>query len=444
MCAMRENVPDNSAALVKNEAFFRTVLLIAISIPPILSFLFVRFFGVNVVYADEWSFVPLVEKSYLGALTAADFLKSDNEHIFLFPKIVIVSLARLTNYNTVAEMYFSLAVACVAFLLLFRMYLKDFGASANALLKFLPVSWLFFTLRQEENLLMGLQMNVHLGMAGFVAAVFALEKGKGRWLPLALAAGIVSTFSNANGLLVWPVGGVFLALSGVKKNAASLVAWLSAAALALFIYFSNISLPHDTGVHFTLRDASAALAFFILNIGSPLAFVKSSAIGMGAAVGLFALAVCILSFRNRRPENNKWIALLIFSLGTSVFFTVGRVHFGFWAALASRYVTMTLLGIIGIYVAILNCYERAEDRARPKHALLYGAVLSVLFVGIVSGYAGGVARGREVQKERKEMRVTLLNYRTSSDEELERMLNNPEKIRRNAAVLEKYRLNVFR
>src|SRR5438128_1219761 len=98
----------------------RYVLLLALVLPALLPFNFVYRFGVNLPYWDQWELVPLLAKLHDGQLTLADLTAQHNEHRIFFPRLIMLGLATLTRYNTVAEMYFNAGLLVVLGAVLFR------------------------------------------------------------------------------------------------------------------------------------------------------------------------------------------------------------------------------------------------------------------------------------------------------------------------------------
>src|SRR5215211_2075185 len=96
------------AGLGRTGTFRRVVAVVSwllILIPAALPYLYVRAFGVNVVFADAWDMVLVFRKFFSGRLTFADLYAQHNEHRMFFPKGAELLLGLLTRYNNVAEMY---------------------------------------------------------------------------------------------------------------------------------------------------------------------------------------------------------------------------------------------------------------------------------------------------------------------------------------------------
>src|SRR5829696_8497279 len=177
--------PMGFAGLGRTGTFRRVVAGVSwllVLIPAALPYLYVRAFGVNVVFADAWDMVLVFRKFSSGRLTFADFYAQHNEHRMFFPRVAELLLGLLTRYNNVAEMY----VVVSSFLITAAVLLVAFRREIGLPLIFVPVALLIFSFRQYENMLFGFQINF-----AFTAA---------------LGSATIASFSTAQGLLVWPAG----------------------------------------------------------------------------------------------------------------------------------------------------------------------------------------------------------------------------------------------
>src|SRR5215212_1502490 len=140
-------------------------------IPAVLPYLYVRAFGVNVVFADAWEMVPNFRKWFHGRLTFADLYAQENAHRMFFPKGAELALGILTKYNNVAEMY--LIVSC--FLVTASVLLLAFFREIRLpLIFFVPIALLIFSFRQYENMLFGFQINFAFTQTFGVLALYLL------------------------------------------------------------------------------------------------------------------------------------------------------------------------------------------------------------------------------------------------------------------------------
>ncbi|MCA1728147.1 MAG: hypothetical protein LC751_01655 [Actinobacteria bacterium] len=81
------------------------VSCLLILLPAALAFLYMRAFGVSVVFSDAWSMVPPFDKWSSVTLQLSDLFRQHNEHRMFFLESVELLLGNLTNYDNVTEMY---------------------------------------------------------------------------------------------------------------------------------------------------------------------------------------------------------------------------------------------------------------------------------------------------------------------------------------------------
>jgi hypothetical protein len=447
-----KNLGKNALKLVSGRVGrMKTTLAIALLLllPALATLAYILFFGVNVVYYDQYEFVPLIDKLNTGDLTFGDLYAQHNEHRIFFPRLVMLGLAEITHYNTVAEMCVSWGLAVLTVALLFLMYRYQFGSSPKALLAFVPVAWLIFSLRQIDNWLCGWQLQIFLCILALVFSLYCLRRSRGLdgWLAFALSGGIVASFSFLNGLLAWPAGLLFLLLVKGKAGARSALVWSLAGALMGIAYFIGWSSASTTSVLDVIFHAPSSIQYLLVNLGAPLGYEKSQALASGIFLSAAILFVLYLAWKTRKlPANALWVTLLFFSVASSGACLFGRSALGIDQALSSRYVTLTSLAVIGLYVMVAGMLLDRSVAGNNKSPLLwtgYGMLLGVIILGLLVGYIGGIYFGASTHADFVSMKSTLQHYGTATDQELSRLYPFPSKVRLDAAILEKYRLNVF-
>src|SRR5215211_3723691 len=212
--------PVGFAGLGRNGTSRRVVAGVSwllVLIPAALPYLYVRAFGVNVVFADAWDMVLVFRKFSSGRLTFADFYAQHNEHRMFFPKGAELLLGMLTRYNNVAEMYVVVSCFVITAAVLLVAFRTEIGLP---LIFFVPVALLIFSFRQYENMLFGFQINFAFTQTFGVLALYLLSSsGRGNFRAYAFAAALgsatIASFSTAQGLLVWPAGLLGLLLGSV-------------------------------------------------------------------------------------------------------------------------------------------------------------------------------------------------------------------------------------
>ena len=383
---------------------------------------------------------------YTGSLSLSDLFSQHNEHRIFFPRIIMLILAHMTKYNNVAEMYISWILSLITSLVIFGMYLQYFGNSTRSLVKFIPIAWLLFSFRQYENILWGWQIQIYLCVLGFVASICMLEKVKkndNNFL-LAVFFGIVSSFSFVNGLFVWPIGLTYLILAKKIREKFSF-AWALTGILIWGIYFYNWKVPQNPPYFFSMiKNPIEIIMYFFVNIGSPLSFEISSAFGNGILLFTLMLLTFVIIIKEKIIiENGKWVSFILFSLFSSISMMFGRSELGVVQALSSRYVTITSFGIIGIYLIVIDLYNRLENGTYKKYSLFYGIILSLILVGIIVGYEGGIYAGEKTLDTRELAKSNLIDYKSKTDDDLKLLYPDPYILRDRAKILERYGLNVF-
>jgi hypothetical protein len=420
--------------------------LLLIIFPPLLLAAYIKCFGVNMIYYDQWNFVPLLEKMYTGTLTFGDLFAQHNEHRIFFPRIIMLALAYVTHYSNIYEMYASWVLSLATFYLLLRRFLCQFKGTKYLLLAFAPVSWLFFNLNQYENILWGWQIQIYLAVLGFVASVFLLERsGKiDVYLALSLVSGIVASFSFINGLLVWPIGLIFIIITKVENRLKIAGVWSATGILALGAYFYQWTKPtnHPSDLY-VLGHLDESAEYLLANLGSSISPVKYYAIVMGIVLSIIVILTLILVIRSKSVrENAFWIALTIFAVLSSFACMIGRAGFGIDQALSSRYITFTLLGVIGTYACLYQLTRKAPGNR--AYLILYGMMLTLILASVIVGYPTGLIEGNNTMSLRDNCIATAHDYMAAGSGDTGILYPSTDLIKKDMLIMEKYRLNLFR
>ena len=77
---------------------FKTwILPVIFAVPAVFLVCMILRFHVNVPYYDEWEMASKLEKTYTGTLGFQDIWGQHNEHHPVFPRMIILVLARLSS-----------------------------------------------------------------------------------------------------------------------------------------------------------------------------------------------------------------------------------------------------------------------------------------------------------------------------------------------------------
>jgi len=430
-----------------------TFLCVLVLIAPPLSLLFyIRTFGVNVIYADDWGGVSLVQKALNDTLSFSDLFVQHNEHRMPFPNLFMTIIEISTQYNMVAIMFFSWILLCLTLLIIFIVYRKNSRWTNNTrmLLAFLPASLFLFSFRQWESILWAITSQIYLMIFGAVAALALLERSRDldSWFVLSLICASLASFSFLAGLAVWPVGFFQLVISKWRSALRQLTLW-GIASVGIFIsYFWGWVKPaYHPPLMYAIAHPIESVEYFFTFLGSPV----GDSVLMSEALGLVAFMATILVLvyaqKTKALRNNSlWLSVILFAAFFSFLATVGRSGFGVGQALSSRYTPVTSLGEIGAYFLALSVFEKRLHKSRgwAPHLLLL-LITVIIVIACLGGYSEGLVSGEHWRSSREISAYVLSTYKIQSDENIVNYLDaDPYMfVRSEAPFLEKNRLNVF-
>ncbi|MBA2691199.1 MAG: hypothetical protein H0U65_01725 [Rubrobacter sp.] len=418
--------------------------------PVAFAFYFVRRFGVDVPLNDTWTMVVLFESLADGSLAFDDLFAQHNEHRILFPRIAMLAIGAATAFDNVAILYAILGCMCATLAVLFFAFRRSVGAS---ILFFVPVPFLVFSLGQFWNMVQAFQITLVFSQTFGVLSLYLLYlsgDGKERRFafPAAVASALVASFSAAPGLPVWPAGLILLLILPLawreKRNLC--VAWSVSGLLAGAIYFIGFERPPEhTASRYMWEDPAMGAEFFLTMLGSSLFWEQNVAFGAGVLLlFLTSVAMRFMLENGKFGESAFWISLVPFSLATLAATTVARGGSGLGNALNEKYVTYSVLAVVGIYVMLVKA---ATHTRSPVSVFSLAAVAVILAVSLPLSYSRGMERGEETMERREEAAAVLINHESQPDENLGILRNhfniNPNTGRAWIETLERLEYSVF-
>jgi hypothetical protein len=426
------------------------IALLFVLVPAALPYLYVRAFGVNVVFADAWDMVLVFRKWSSGRLAFADLYAQHVEHRMFFPRGAELLLGILTRYNNVAEMYLIVSCFLVTAGVLLLAFRRENGLP---LLFFVPIALLIFSFRQYENMLFGFQISFAFTQTFGVLALYFLYSSSRNSYRLyafvaALGSATVASFSTAQGLLVWPAGLLGLLLGptstlGKKWTLAGI--WVAVGLAEWVAYFVDYKTPQGhPPLPSVLSHVGTAMEYFLTLLGSALFWRSEYALAGGLVIGCLALGGILAMFRSGVLRGHSfWISLLSYTLLILATITLGRAGmFGVWQAAVSRYTTFSVLAVASVY-AMLAKIPLASRLGVIRAVLIFTLAGAILLSAGIS-YRNGVEVGRAQEASRERAAYVLKTYKSQPDARLAALLYpHPEIVRRRAPLLERLGYNVF-
>ena len=392
----------------------------------------VRDFGVDVPWWDEWQIVELVDLDRRGLLRFSNLWSQHNEHRPVMPRLVMIGLARFSDWDTRWEMAASvlLAVALLA-ILVWALSASD-GVTLFA-------AATVFSLGQWENWIVGWQIQILLSVAAaaFGFALIAWKPPRWNVLLLALAGGAVALYSFANGALFFPIGVILLWRTRAPRRAPILFG-LGGLAITLPYFIGYTKPPAHPPLTLALSHVGEYILFCLTYLGNPMVQQRVATPIVGG-VGLLLAAEAGRRLRRRAAVDHRPIlfacALGAYALLSGLLAGLGRLGIAWSAgAFAPRYVTIAglfWLGLAGIWSTVLV----DRPRIRVAAAAVAIAVVSVRSLQSRSElitFSHQIAEGRQ----------RLISLR---DEGLEVLHPDPRRIVREwRPLLQKHQLSAFR
>jgi hypothetical protein len=446
------------------------------ALPPLYLISILLTSTIDVPFADQWALIPLLERSYRGTLSIRDLWAQHNEHRLLFPRLIMLALARLSGWNTHAEMLANVILAAGIFGLLVYQLRATARFTQMAWVRIVPMLALaVFSLNQAENWWGGWNIQIFLNVLTVSASLILLAAPTRRLgaLALALGCGIVATYSYSTGLLIWPLGLLLLIMRSdrwTQRNAAWIIAWICGGGLTIASFFYHYTWTAQTPtlaellsnpgryLTYTFTYLGAAptrgaveylfglltgdrRAFCNLGDSDLCGYVNSSAIAAGAiGIALFLLIVRSLLRRLPLQALLAYLGLGLYALGTGAFTSLGRANYGNHQALAQRYATNASLFWLALVILLaLHAHmSPANVLKRTSVIALFGLFSTSIALCTLQGPDHFRWQYDYLEPARNEL------YTLADDDLLRRLYFDPQVVRQGAAILKQHHLSVFR
>ena len=370
--------------------------------PILLLGILIYVYSHNVFLADEWD-TPghLLVQEHEGSLSYNDFLSQHNESRKIFPKILYYSFSKLIGLNVKHVIYLRyIFIIIIAFILAELIFKERYEYNEKVLNTFVLFTLLSIP-TQALSHLTSIQI-ITIIPPLLIILFFYLEK-KISSLPtlfLYLFVSIVSTFSFANGMLVW----VLLLPSLWHKTKESkgmlrisVIVTCLFFLLSMVIYFVDYSRPE---IHPSLLEGLGhpfkSFRYLLLWIGSPFAITFSNSALAGSiigATGLIVLAINVLRLifdKQNFKENSStiflspWTSLILYALISGIIASLGRSGLGVLQALSPQYPSIAIWFYIGILGLFLQ-HKGTDNKLLSVNRFSKNSLLAISLLSYPSG-----------------------------------------------------------
>ncbi len=325
--------------------------------------------SVDVPFYDDWTLADLLDKQHRGVLGVADFWRSNNEHRVPAPLLVMLVTARVTGMNLRVQMFESLILlcgGCVLAMTALRRLARNLSVSPVASLCL--VTTFLLTRAQSNNVLWGWQLTLTMGYFFGTLALFLIAPIRSQttvsWRRLSggIAAAVISQYSFATGIALWPIGLLVLVARPGTQRARKTLAWAAAGSISTLAYLHGMSPTGATHSSSLSRTAD----YFLTQLGAPFVWrgwdcaikVRCADVHneprVAGIIGLILLTTCtgyLLRVR-RLTVASGVVAWGAWGVASAALTSWGRASLGYEQALLSRYVTLVvpLWGSLAILV----------------------------------------------------------------------------------------------
>lgn len=130
---VQEELPHEKSGRASHRRSVALLIYLLALVPPVVMFTSVSLHAVNVPLWDEWEFPLLMTRLEAGELSVPALAWTQRgEHRKVFPHLVILGLAYLTDFNVVAHIYFAAALRVLSLVLLWRLLVATIGPAQGA------------------------------------------------------------------------------------------------------------------------------------------------------------------------------------------------------------------------------------------------------------------------------------------------------------------------
>jgi hypothetical protein len=366
--------------------FPTTLLALVLCATPLVALLILTAFtAVNVPLVDDFDSVLNALNNYTEATSLSDKLSiivaQHNEHrvgILRLVALIVVAICGSVRFDILALLG-SVAVCCVPVAMLFLSSMrKDPSVSRTSFLVMIsPIFFLLLQPQQHDTVLWAT-----VSVANPLALLFALLScstlfSNARFsLALAMAFSLLASYSQGNGIVIFPAVGVVLLLRGEWRR---VTLWSIAASSILALYFHGYhQVTGHPSIAASLLRVSDNLIYVALFIGAAgAAGVSLVGAGIGGSVILFSLFLTAKKFYR---ENPALYGALLFMFGTVLVNALARSGFGVeYAFSQTRYRFYSVV----FYALMYLCALEVAKKLILKWAIaVIGVVLSICFSGI--------------------------------------------------------------
>jgi hypothetical protein len=404
-----------------------TLSVALVVLPVIAFFLLIHTYAVDVIRADQWYDIRLIQRSSTGTLSLSTLWAQHSENRIFFQNLITLLLAYATHFNVLVEDYLSVSMLAAAATLV--IWTHHARSTSTRWIFYVPIALLMLSVVQWEIGLFGFDIGWSLILLSLASTVCLLDRPRltNGLMAAAIAAAVVGSFSSLQGLLIWPVGLTLLLQR--RRSGRQVTAWIAAAFTTTVTYFINwSSVTGGSSGSYAFKHPISSIKFFFAAIGDvagvPISGSPSPSNTLIEVLGVTIVAGAIwvlFAYGLRRDKTSGrpvGVALVWFGLLFAMMITGARASSGLPSAGVSRYTTFDLLILVGCYLVMLDpsmpfpTVNRAGQQAPIIFRLV---VIGTICVQIVLGSIQGVSSASSYHRSELIDADIIANIRMAPD-----------------------------
>lgn len=282
--------------------------------------------------------------------------------------------------------YLLQAMVCMLFWTIW----KDSKQQKHNWIGFFLIAWLFWWI-QKNNLEWGFQSQFILAQLLPLAALYFLHRSihavteLNQWFVSAVVLGVLSIGSMANGVLALPIMTVYAVLARMGLRRIFILGGASFLTLGTYFYGYVAPALHGSLGQAIRTNPLGLLHYVVVYVGGAFSFGDSHAgVWTATIAGVFLVGSSIFFALNvlaRPREETLRLALLAFILyigGTALGTAGGRLIFGIDQALASRYMTPSLMAWAALLILYLPHINVLRQSVQNKLWMVFAILLLLM------------------------------------------------------------------
>jgi hypothetical protein len=344
----------------------------------------------SVPFMDEWVVLDSLATAP-HPLPLGWLVLQNGEHRILFYKLLLLADLQLSKGNHLL-IFVTMYAVQLLFLAIIAWTLRTIGRIRGVLWRASVGGGAFclFCPSQWENLSWAFQISFFLVEFFAFLAILSIahygsrDRSPGRrwqYVLLAIMAAAAATYSNANGMLVWPV---LICIAVALKASPRVTGVLAASGLSFVApYFFHYTTPiqHARPLQ-SIRHPLILIEYVAKYFGGSFLGRLAVPIGVAGLLAAAALAMGAIIRRDiRRPIIAVLFGLILFCFATASVTALGRLNFGTDQAFASRYQTFALLFWFGL--GCLLFLTISANGGRQLRTTLLAAVVVIMLLSAV-------------------------------------------------------------